>query len=544
MEESSKSSPSIAAPAWVRFAVPSVGDLIFVALLATILFTPLSSRLLGDAGIGWHIRTGQQILATHSIPRTDPFSSRMAGKPWFAWEWLYDVVVGWLNARLGLNGVVWFTGIVIAGVFAWTFRLLIFRGCNLAAALVLYLLAISASTVHLFTRPHVVGWLLTLAWFEILDSWERGGLGRMGQARLWLLPLLMLVWVNVHGGFVVGFVLLGIFWLGAVGDWFRFRGNRIEESLQRISAGKRVRDLALAGALSAGASLINPYGWKLHAHVYSYLSNRFLMEHIQEFQSPDFHGAAQKCFLILLLATIGTVTMRGRRLRMSEVLTVLFAVWTGLYATRNIPVSSVLLVLVIGPLFSEESSSLAGHATGGGIMPRIILGRISARLERMSAIERELRAHLWPMAAVILTFAIAAHGGRVGSSLVMDARFDAKRMPAAAVNYLANHEPTGPVLVPDYWGGYLIYRLYPRTLVAVDDRHDLYGAEFLKSYVKLMQGEPGWSDTLREQRVQCLLLPTDSPLSSLIIESGQWSAIYKDDVAIAFVRRTGSERTD
>jgi hypothetical protein len=63
-------------------------------------------RLLGDAGIGWHIRTGQQILATHTISHVDSFSSTMAGKPWFAWEWLYDVVVGELEAKLDLNGVV------------------------------------------------------------------------------------------------------------------------------------------------------------------------------------------------------------------------------------------------------------------------------------------------------------------------------------------------------------------------------------------------------------------------------------------------------
>jgi len=136
--------------------MPSVQDLIFVAVLGALVFTPLSVRLLGDAGIGWHIRAGQQILATHMIPRVDSFSSTMGGKPWFAWEWLYDLVVGQLEASLGLNGVVWFTAIVIAAVFAWTFRLLILRGTNVLVALVLVLLAMSASMIHFLARPHVV----------------------------------------------------------------------------------------------------------------------------------------------------------------------------------------------------------------------------------------------------------------------------------------------------------------------------------------------------------------------------------------------------
>src|ERR1700692_4229696 len=131
MADGSRSSTKAETGAWVRWVMPSAGDLIFVLLLVTLAFTPLSMRLLGDAGIGWHIRTGQQILATHAIPRVDSFSSSMAGKPWFAWEWLYDIAVGMLEAMLGLNGVAWFTSVVIAAVFAWMFRLLIARGTDL-----------------------------------------------------------------------------------------------------------------------------------------------------------------------------------------------------------------------------------------------------------------------------------------------------------------------------------------------------------------------------------------------------------------------------
>ncbi len=92
-------------PSWIRWILPSATDLIFVGVLSALVFTPLAMKLLGDAGIGWHIRTGQQILATHAIPRTDSFSSTMAGKPWFAWEWLYDILVGELNRIAGLNGI-------------------------------------------------------------------------------------------------------------------------------------------------------------------------------------------------------------------------------------------------------------------------------------------------------------------------------------------------------------------------------------------------------------------------------------------------------
>src|ERR1700728_441365 len=180
MADGSSNSMGKQTPAWIRVVMPSGADLIFVALLSALVFTPLSMRLLGDAGIGWHIRTGQQILATHAIPPVDLFSSTMTGKPWFAWVWLYDLGVGQLAASLGLNWEVWLTALVIAAVFAWTFRFLIARGTKGLVALPVVLLAVRTTMIHFLRRPHVVSWLFTLAWFWILDSSEREGFDGRG----------------------------------------------------------------------------------------------------------------------------------------------------------------------------------------------------------------------------------------------------------------------------------------------------------------------------------------------------------------------------
>jgi hypothetical protein len=518
MPEGSRSSSSVeTTPPWVRWIMPSVADLIFVALLCVLVFTPLAVRLLGDAGIGWHIRTGQQILATHAIPRVDSFSVSTSGKPWFAWEWLYDLSVGRLDASLGLNGVVWFSAVIIAAVFAWMFHVLIARGAHLCVALGLLLLAVSASTIHFLARPHLLSWLFTLLCFWILDSSERASFDQSARdRRLWLLPPLIVLWVNVHGGWIVAFVLLAIFWLGAVWNWFSAKEHCLEDSLRKISATQRIRDLTAIGLLSAAASLLNPYGWKLHAHVYSYLSNHFLIDHIDEFQSPNFHGIAQKCFLALLLITLTALALRARPLRLSQGLTILFAVYAGLYASRNIPVSSLLLAMILGPLLSSKSP-------------------VGGFFQRMANIESRQRGHAWPALATVFTLWIAYSGGRLDSTLLMNAHFDPHRMPADAVNFLVNQDVKGPVLSPDYWGGYLIYRLYPREQVVVDDRHDLYGEAFFKSYLNLIHAEPGWKEFLHEHPSPCVLLPKSSSLSSVLSESRDWKLIYADNVADIFV---------
>lgn len=517
-EISGPGAPGLAFETWGFWFLPSIADLIFVAILFALVCTVLSSKLLNDAGIGWHIRAGQQILATHSIPRVDPFSSSMSGQTWFAWEWLYDVIAGSLESNLGLNGVVCFTAVIIAAVFALMFKLTLARGTNLIAAFPLTLLAMIASMIHFLARPHVLSWLFALIWFWILDSTERSDLlARPGlRSRwLWFLPPSMLLWVNLHGGFLLGFVLLAIFWLAALWTWLRTKESRIEESFQKIAVARRVRTLTLVGVLSIAASFVNPYGWNLHAHIIAYLGNRFLMSHIEEFQSPNFHGLAPRCFLVLLLIAIATIAARHRQLKLSEVLLVLFSVYSALYAARNIPVSSILLGLIIAP----RLCSAAGPAF----------------IQRMSAMNSRAKGHLWPIVTTVALFAIALNTGHVGSSQIMNAQFSPQRMPVEAVNYLKQSGVRSPVLSPDYWGGYLIYRLYPDAKVVIDDRHDFYGEAFLKPYIRMIHVEPGWQDFLHDHQPACLVLPKFAPLTQILRQTPDWKPLHADDTAVVFV---------
>ncbi|MGO8793216.1 MAG: hypothetical protein ACLQLC_00200 [Candidatus Sulfotelmatobacter sp.] len=518
-------------PAWARWLMPSAGDAIFVALLAVLTMSPVSVRLLGDAGIGWHIRTGQMILSTHSIPLVDPFSSSMAGQPWFAWEWLYDVIVGWLESVAGLNGVVAFTALVIAVTFAWTFRLLLRRGVNLALALMLVLLAASASMIHFLARPHVLTWLFSVAWFWALESREERS---SENWKLWLLPLTMLLWVNLHGGFLVGFVLLAIYWLAAAWQFYKLKEDRFDDALRKIAAGRRIRTLSLVGVSGAAATFVNPYGFRLHLHIYRYLSNRFLMDHIDEFQSPNFHYVAQKCFAGLLLLTLVALAARRREVTVTQGLVLLFAVYSGLYASRNIPVSSLLLILVIGPWLANAIEQYAVNRTSrkiAGQQPQLV----PTFLQRMSAIEMSLRGHLWPIAAILLMVWIAAHDGKIGATTLMDAQFNPKRFPVQAVDYLEAHNVPGPIVSTDSWGGYLIYRFYPRVRTVVDDRHDFYGEKFFESYLKMVRVEPGWQDFLQQHEAGSVIVPKNSPLANILEETRGWRPIYGDDTAVVFV---------
>jgi hypothetical protein len=531
--------PAQPSPFALRFLLPSVRDIIFIFLFWSLLAGPLSNRPLADADIGWHIRTGELILATHSLPRTDPFSSTMQGQPWFAWEWLYDILLGILHRAGGLNGVVWLCALLVAAIFVLLLSQLLRRGTGLLLAIVLMLLAEAASTVHLYARPHIVSWLFSLLWFVALESWERWQPGRPPRWIRWFFPASMLLWVNLHGGWLFGMALLGIYALAAFVESWRTRTN---DAFAAIRAAHRARAMAAAFAASALATLVNPYGWRLHAHIYRYLGDRYLMNRIDEFRSPDFHGWAERCFAVILVLVLIAFAKSRKNLRLSHLLVVLLAVYAGFYSSRNLPVSSMLLVLIAGPMLWENFTSLADKPDAWQWL-RGGASRISEFSDRMGAQEIELRGHLWPVVSVVFAFAICLHGGWLHSRHLIHVGFDSKKMPVAAVSFLQSEnaeEPpaTGPIFSTDAWGGYLIYVMYPDRKVVVDDRHDLYGSGRIRQYLILTRAEPGWQNVIDEWQIRTALLPADSTLANLLREVPRdWRVAYEDKVAVVLERR-------
>lgn len=516
-------------PAASRFLLPSARDIIFIFLFWSVLVGTLSKFPLADPDIGWHIRTGEQILITHTLPRTDPYSSTMHGQPWFAWEWLYDLVLGILHHLCGLNGVVWLCAVVAASTFTILLSQMLKQGAGLLLGIVLMLLAECAATIHLFARPHIVSWLFVLLWFIALERWEQG---RGARWLPWFFPVSMLFWVNLHGAWIFGMVLLAIYLVSSVVESWR-----AHDAFAALNAAQRARKMGWSWAASAIATFVNPFGWRLHPHIYSYLADRYLMSRIDEFRSPNFHFVPGRCFGIILVLAVFALAGRRWSVRLSHLLVLLLAVYAGLLSARNLPVSSMLLVLVIGPILWENFAALSTRAGAWKWMRTRITGMVGFS-DRMGAQELQLRGHLWPVVCVMGALVLCLQGGRLGSSQLIHAQFDPKTVPVAATDFLQKEPSVEPVFSSDTWGGYFIYRLYPQRQVVVDDRHDLYGADRVRQFLVVMQGEPGWRQVLDNLQVHTVVLPADSTLASLLRELPlEWEAKYEDQLAVVFERR-------
>ncbi len=506
---------------WMRWVLPSIADIFFVVLLVLLGFSPMSRALLADADTGWHIRNGEFILATHSVPHTDSFSYTRAGQPWYAWEWLYDATIAAIHHVAGLNGVVLFTAVIIAATFALLFRFLLRRSGSFAVAMSLTLLAAAAAQIHMLARPHVMSWLLVLLWVEALYRFEDG----KSLSLLWLPPL-MLLWVNVHGGFVVGFVLLALF--GCAHIW---------SYLTAPSAGNRrqIFQLGIIFCICLAVSLLTPYGYQLHVHVYQYLSNGFLMNTITEFASPNFHASGFGYFESFILLSVFVFALARDRVTTADLLILLFSIHAGLYAARNIPLSVILMSLSMGPLLA----GLVSPGDSQGPYPRwfgSLLESIRDISDGMSTMEKQFRGHALAIVALAASAAIMLNGGRVLSAQVASAHFDEKKFPVKATEFIAEKGIHDHLFNPDVWSGYLIYKLYPGTKLYFDDRHDFYGEAFIKDYEKAITGTWQWREPLNKYRVQWVIISSGSPLSSLLKESKEWHTEYDDGMAIVFAR--------
>jgi hypothetical protein len=510
--------PAPALPRWARLFLPSLADIVFVSLLFAA-FGALGPTLLGDADIGWHIRNGDHILATHSVPRTDYFSYTMAGRPWYAWEWLYDIIVSKTHSRAGLDGVVLLSSFFGALTFAWMFRLALRLSGNFVVAGGLTLLSAVAASIHLLARPHLLTWLLTLVCFEQISSYQRGE-----RRHLFLVPALMPVWVNLHGGFLVGIALLPL--VIAANLWTRCTASAPES---RGRAQERLQHLSLILPLTLIATLLNPYGYRLYVHLYGYLADRFLMDNISEFLSPDFHLAQVKAFALLLIATLVALAVNKNRPGPFEVLVLGFSAWIGLYSTRNIPIASILLTLTAAPILGGAIRELM-HDNGRVAWLRNLAAKSEGFSTRIIATDLRLKGHAFAAFATVTLLMVGLRPGRT------ELTFDAKKMPVQAAEYMAAHNIRGHFLSPDGWGGYLIYRLYPDVRMMMDDRHDFYGRAYVRDYMKTVRSGFGWRELLDAKAVDWVLVPPDYPLANTLKAVPDWKVIYDDGTAIIFAR--------
>jgi type IV secretory pathway VirB2 component (pilin) len=494
-------------------SIPSLSDLFFVAVFVWVCLSGGSvgwENLLGDADIGWHIRTGDWIVQNHAVPHRDLYSFSKPEAPWYAWEWGSDVIFATLHRVAGLKGVVLLAGVLIS-VFAWTLlRRMAGRGAHLLWGMTVALVGVGASSIHFLARPH----LFTLL-FLSLSVWmidiDRKQSSVKSARRLWLLIPLTVVWTNLHGGFLALIAVLG---LTAV-------GIAIEAWLGQGDYRHAARYLALAAACAA-ASLINPYGYHLHAHVAEYLRSDWIRDTIQEFQSPIFRSENMLQFEALMLIGLIAAGLLFRRRRIVEGLWIVYLAHMSLGSVRHVPI----FVTVCAPVIAAEISDWWRGWTGGA--------KKSSLLGIVNQVSRDLtpsflRNSAWPLlfiGALVM----------MGAPVKWPKDFPALIFPVKMIHEHHEEILRARLLTTDQWGDYLIY-LNPQQKVYVDGRSDFYGAEVGNEYLHLTGGRWDWDQIMNKNGFTAVLLPSELPICQLLKRDPEWKVEEDSGKTIFLVHR-------
>ena len=508
--------------------MPTLTDVAFL-MPVLFLFARLGGvkYLLGDGDTGYHIRAGEWMLDHGQVVQQDIFSYTKAGQPWFAWEWLWDVAFAWLHRQWGMAAVVAASVVVLSLTFALLYRLARRQSGNALAAIGVTFVAAAASSIHWLARPHLFTLLFVVIFYGLLER------AREGRHRLlvWL-PALTVLWTNLHGGFFVGIALAGVYAGGELASWLL----EPEEETRRAAA-RRGKLYALAAAGCLAASLVNPYGWRLHAHIAGYFADSYAFDNIQEFLSLNFHHPVGRYLEGMILLGVAAAAWSLYRRRYGYALLIAGWMHLALLSTRNIPIFAILAAVPVAWAVAEWLERLAAAPVAGWVRNACrSFGEFAAGIGAMDRLGRV------PVTSVAATAALVLLLSAPGGASKLKAEYDPERYPAQALRVLEPAECAGPVFTNDEWGDYLIYRLYPRTKVFVDGRSDFYGPEFNQKYVDVMNGKHDWEKTLEGYGVRTVLLPVDASLASTLKESARWRVIYDDGVAIAFRWAARDER--
>jgi len=489
-----------------RFALPSPADAVFILILLSVTLVRGHQAINTDGDLGRHIRVGETILAEGGLFYTDRFSHTMAGQPFVPYEWLSEVLFAAAHRLAGLPGALVLTGIVVAAAYALVLLLLQRSGVDPLLAFATAIAAGVLGAVHWLARPHVFTLLGAVATLWLL---ERGG----RRALLAALGFFAL-WANLHGGFLYGLVLIGLY---LAGDALEIRwGHGRSHWVGRL----RQHALVLAGALAG--TLVNPSGPGLLLHVTGYLGKDYLVDSTAEYQSPDFHALYGRIFLVVVLGVVTALALSSRRPTFPRLVTVLVSLAFALMSIRNIP----LFGLVALPL-------LALHIAGVTVASRTpLLNRVRAGFAEAA---RSTAFGAWSVAAAGLLVAAAATRWGPGERPLVQAGFDPAVFPVEAVARARAAGLSGPVFNEFAWGGYLLYA-WPEQPVFIDGQTDFYGVDLTREYAAIRGAEPGWRERMAGREIRAVLLPPEAPLVRELTAAADWRVVESDETATLLVR--------
>lgn len=491
------------------------------ALFCATLFQPIP-----HLDFWWHLKAGEIIVESASIPRTDSFSFTAEGEIYILQNWLTEIFY-FLTYRLGgLELLIVLNSLIILLAFLPSFGLCRRFAPNLPSALAGASLAFYALFLFGTMRPSGMSIVMFSVFYWALYRYCRGE-----HAGIWTLAPLMALWVNLHGAFVLGLILISIFLVCESARRALTRGAPEKPNLSWKEIGK----LAAVLLLSLAATGLNPEGFRVWEYVRTVASDPVSQAFISEWQPPSirtFKGLMH--FHIPFFLFLSVLLYSRRKLNLTEFAVCFFFAAFALSAIRN----TVWLHLISAPIFAQAIAGINWRLALRRLGEFPALDRIrfpEARRAPDGQGSRFLAFMLLAMLGLLSVLSTPWFGNWIGARQ----QFHTAHTPVQAVEFLAENPVQGRIFHHQRFGDYMIWRLWPQQKTFFDGRVHLFGQEIHYDYRMILSGE-SWKPRLDKYEIDYIFLPHDPedvPLLQEVRKSTQWHVLYEDDQAVLF-RRT------
>lgn len=476
-------------------------ELTQLALLGIFLLS--AARVSPDPDTWWHLNAGKWMVEHGVLLRVDQFSYTRLGEPYPAPGWPVQILLYLVYQVGGIGGLNLLTGLVFTLAFYFVSKAL--SGSELLKASAL-ILGAAVSSLHASARPALFTLLFSAIFLWVLEDyrWVRAN-------RLKLLPPLMVAWANSHGLAVIGFGLVGLYALGM---------TKVEKRGSGLAVTCLPKNLYILIPFLLLAACLNPYGPVLLLYPLQAASVHWeAAQHIQEWQSPDFHRSFVQPFIWLLLLTLAIVGANRKRLALTDFLLVASFAYLGLYSARNVALfglaAPVVLARSTAPLVEAWARLFPRRtATSKPLHRRILIYMILAALTLVG------------MARVVQMLPTQAN--------LVELEKAGMIAPDGALDFLKAERPAGRLFNSYNWGGYLQWAL-PEYPLFVDGRADLFQDEIIGQWFHVALVQEGWQEVLDRWDVHVVLIERTWPAAEALKLAG-WKLVYQDDFAVIYTR--------
>ncbi|CAN5678220.1 hypothetical protein BH23PLA1_BH23PLA1_45220 [soil metagenome] len=468
-------------------------------------------RLLNDPGTFWHLKLGQEIRDTGVLPTSNTLTRAADGDDWIDQSWAFDLALAVVVEKSGWSGALAISALMLAAIYAGLARGLLRDGRSVFAAVSVSVLAAGIGSVHFLLRPHIFTFVFVVWTLRACQLYHEGH-----SQRIWALPIVMVAWANLHGGFLAGPLILGTAALGHAvsGPW-------------NVDRRRRLAGFGAILALAVLAPLVNPYGIHLYDHVLNLLIHLDITDLIDEYQPVAFGSPESRLLEFVLLVLVALPVFSRTRPTRYELAHLLVWLHLALGSIRHAPLFAFAMAGGLARLIDGLPEREAGDSA------------MTSRSEshREAGAERDPgRRSVYPILASLLLLLAVSAGIPIGSH-------DPGRWPFSALPALASQPVEAPLFHEQDWGGLIALECHPARLAFLDDRFELYGRRGILEYVSALKGGPGWDAITAEHDFELVWLRPDRGLARRLSAEESWQEVFRDKVSVLF-RKVGSEEPD